>query len=503
MALGHELRDYQKAAISNLRSSLRSGKRRPVLQMPTGAGKTATAGAIINMAREKGHGVIFCVPAISLVNQTVESFERDGIFDIGVMQAFHERTNYSAPVQVASIQTLMRRQIPETGLVIVDEAHVQFKFLHKWFAELSEKGIPVIGLTATPWAKGMGKLYDDLVIGTTTQELIDKGYLSKYKVFAPAHPDLTGVKIVKGDYETKGLSRVMQEGTLMADIVSTWLEKGENRQTLCFGVDRAHAKKLQQQFIEAGVPTEYMDAFTEVEERETIAAKFASGEVKIVCNVGVLTTGIDWDVRCIILARPTRSEILYTQIVGRGLRTAEGKDHCLILDHSDSTLRLGFVSDIHHDKLDNGERNKAPVERKVKLPKACPKCAFIKPVGSRECPACGFKAEPVSKVETEVGELVELVHGGKAKASGWTREQKKTFYCELLGHARLKGYKDGWAYHAYKQRVGVGPAEKGYPIQPTAATLSWIRHLNIARAKQREKQNGLSNRSSTGARQVA
>lgn len=349
----------------------------------------------------------------------------------------------------------------------------------------------------------MGKLYDDLVVGTTTQELIDKGYLSKFRVYAPAHPDLTGVKIVKGDYETKGLSRVMQEGTLVADIVSTWLEKGEDRPTLCFGVDRAHAKKLQQQFLEAGVPTEYMDAFTEVEEREEIAAKFASGEIQVVCNVGVLTTGIDWDVRCIILARPTRSEILYTQIIGRGLRTAEGKDDCLILDHSDTTLRLGFVSDIHHDKLDNGEKNRNPLERKIALPKACPKCAFIKPPKTRECPACGFAAQPVSKVETQSGELMELTRDGRPKASKWTREQKRVFYCELLGHARLKGYKDGWAYHAYKQRIGVGPAEKGFPLQPTAATLSWIRHLNIARAKQREKTNGLSNRSNASQGQVA
>lgn len=501
--LGHKLRDYQEAAIRNLRASLRSGKRRPVLQMPTGAGKTATAGAIINMAREKGHSVIFCVPAISLVNQTVESFENDGIFDIGVMQAFHERTNHMAPVQVASIQTLMRRQVPDAGLVIVDEAHVLFKFYAKWFAELSEKNIPVIGLTATPWSKGMGKLYDDLVVGTTTEELIDRGYLSKFKVFAPSHPDLTGVKIVKGDYETSGLSRIMQDKTLVADVVSTWLEKGENRPTLCFGVDRAHAKMLQQQFLEAGVPTEYMDAFTKVEEREAIASKFASAEIRVVCNVGVLTTGIDWDVRCIILARPTRSEILYTQIIGRGLRTAEGKDYCLILDHSDTTLRLGFVSDIHHDKLDDGEKNRAPVERKVALPKACPKCAYIKPPKVRECPACGFVAQPISVVETQSGELYELSMDGRAKTKKWTREQKRAFYCELLGYAQLKGYKSGWAYHAYKQRIGVGPADQGYPIQPTPATMSWVRHLNIARAKQREKQNGLRNGSTSGERQVA
>ena len=294
----------------------------------------------------------------------------------------------------------------------------------------------------------------------------------------------------------------MQGGTLVADIVSTWLEKGENRPTLCFAVDRAHAKKLQQQFLNAGVTADYMDSFTEVEEREEIAARFASGETKVVCNVGVLTTGIDWDVRCIILARPTRSEILYTQIIGRGLRTAQGKDYCLILDHSDTTLRLGFVDEIHHDKLDMGEKNKAAVEKKAPLPKACPKCSFIKPIKTRQCPACGFVAEIVSKVESEKGELTELTRDGKSTAKSWTREQKRVFYCELLGHAKQKGYKDGWAYHAYRERMGVGPAEKGYPLQPTAATLSWIRHLNIARAKQREK-NGLRNGSNARQGQVA
>ena len=499
----HQLRDYQEEAIAALRQSLRSGKRRPVLQMPTGAGKTSTAGAIINMALKKGKKVIFCVPAISLVNQTVESFERDGILDIGVMQAYHERTDNTAWVQVASIQTLMRRNVPECGLVIIDEAHVSFKFYEKWFQQLNEKNVPVVGLTATPWARGMGRLYDDLIVGTTTQKLIDLGYLSKFKVFAPAHPDLTNVKIVKGDYETKGLSEAMQEGTLVADIISTWLEKSENRPTLCFGVDRAHAKKIQQEFLAAGVATGYMDAFTDVNDREIIAKQFADGDLKIVCNVGVLTTGIDWDVRCIILARPTRSEILYTQIIGRGLRTANGKDNCLILDHSDTTIRLGFVTDIHHETLDSGDKRAASkFEKKEALPKPCPKCTYVKPPKSRDCPACGFKAEYVSKISTEEGELLEITANKKQNSLDWTQSAKSTFYAELLGHALLKGYKSGWAYHAYRQRFGVGPATKPTPISPSMATISWIKHLNIAKAKQREK-NELRNSSSASQRQVA
>jgi superfamily II DNA or RNA helicase len=502
MSQPHKLRDYQEAAIANIRSSLRSGKRRPVLQMPTGAGKTATAGAIINMAQEKGNRVIFCVPAISLVDQTVESFENDGIFDIGVMQAYHERTDHTAPVQVASIQTLMRRNIPNTSLVIIDECHVQFKFLENWFKELEEQKVPVIGLSATPWAKGMGKLYDDLIIGTTTQKLIDEGYLSDYKVFAPSHPDLKNVKIVKGDYDTKGASDAMQKGTLVADIVSTWLEKGEDRPTLCFCVDRAHAKKVQQQFLSAGVEAEYMDAFTEREDRNAIAKRFADGDVRVVCNVGVLTTGIDWDVRCIVMARPTRSEILYTQIIGRGLRTAPGKDYCLILDHSDTTLRLGFVSDIHHDSLDDGSNKKAKVEKKPRLPKECPKCAYLKPVGVRQCPQCGFVAEVVSKVESEAGELLEYTRDGKPLAKSWTVAQKNMFYAELLGYCRQRGFKDGWAYHAYRERVGKGPPEKVIAMPPSPATLSWVKHRNIVKAKQREK-NELRSGSGTSKRQVA
>lgn len=500
MSQAHELRDYQSEAISNLRSSIRSGKRRPVLQMPTGAGKTATAGAIINLAREKDNNVIFCVPAISLVDQTVESFERDGIFDIGVMQAYHERTDPTCPVQVASIQTLMRRQIPKASLVIIDEAHVMFKFTAKWMEEW--KDVTFIGLTATPWAKGMGKLYDDLIIGTTTQKLIDEGYLSDYKVFAPSHPDLKNVKIVKGDYDTKGASDAMQKGTLVADIVSTWLEKGEDRPTLCFCVDRAHAKKVQQQFLSAGVEAEYMDAFTDREERNAIAKRFADGDVRVVCNVGVLTTGIDWDVRCIIMARPTRSEILYTQIIGRGLRTAPGKDYCLILDHSDTTLRLGFVSDIHHDALDDGTKKQTKVEKKPKLPKECPKCAYLKPPGIRQCPQCGFVAEIVSKVESEAGELLEYTRNGKLLAKEWSVSQKNAFYAELLGYCRQRGYKDGWAYHAYRERIGKGPPEKVIAMPPSPATLSWIRHRNIVKAKQKEK-NELRNSAKSSIGQMA
>ena len=487
------LRDYQLDAISKLRQSLQAGSRRPVMQAPTGAGKTIIAAAIVEMARDKGKKVLFCVPALSLINQTVERFEERGIYEIGVIQAMHERTDYTQPVQVCSVQTLNRRSIPKADLVIIDEAHVSFKFYHEWFNDPEWKNVPFIGLTATPWAKGMGKIWDDLIICTTTQDLIDLGHLSDFKTFAPSHPDLSKVKTVAGDYDLKGLGEAMDKNTLVADIVSTWLEKGKGLPTILFAVNRAHAQNLKKQFEMFGVKAAYMDAYTDLEERQAIAKQFADGDVEVVCNVGVLTTGVDWDVRCIILARPTKSEILYTQMIGRGLRTANGKDHCLILDHSDTTLRLGFVTDIHHDELDDGKKKQAKKqEKKERLPKECPKCAFLKPVGVRKCPVCAHEPEPYADIDHRAGELLELTKERKQLAKDWSFEQKQQFYRELIGYTQIKGFKKGWAYWSYKDRFGVAPSNRfdDGGVIPSDATMAWVRHRNIAKAKAKEKENG-------------
>jgi len=485
-----ELRDYQAETIVKLRQSLATGHRRPCVQAPTGAGKTVIAAAIINMALAKYKRVMFVVPMLSLIDQTVLRFQDAGINDIGVMQGNHEMTDPRQPVQVCSMQTLMRRDLPDVDLVIVDEAHVQYKFLIDWIGMEAWSKIPFVGLTATPWARGMGKVWDDLIIATTTSVLIEKGVLSDFKVYAPAHPDLTGVRTRMGDYAENDLAKAMNKPKLVADIVSTWIEKASDRPTICFAVDCMHAKHIQQQFEAANIAAGYMDAYTDREERAAIVRQFEAREIKVICNVGVLTTGFDSDVRCIILARPTRSEILYTQMIGRGLRKAPGKDHCLILDHSDTTLKLGFVTDIHHDALDDGERKRAVPEKREALPKECPKCAYLRPPKVRTCPACGFEATPVNTVESEMGELYELTREKSIRATEWPIERKQAFWSELLLHAHMRGYKRGWAYWAYRHRMNVGPANSlqerlAQYISP--ATEAWIRHYNILKAKQREK----------------
>jgi len=485
--MNRDLYPHQVDALNMLRAALAAGKRRPVLQLPTGAGKTLTATAIVEGARRKGNAVVFTVPAIELVDQTVKTFGAEGIDQIGVIQADHILTDWRKPVQVASVQTLaLRQQLPPAAVVIVDEAHRTYRVIERWMADRPD--LIFIGLSATPWARGMAWHWDALLIPTTMSKLIDDGYLAPFRVFGPSEPDLSSVRTVAGDYDEGQLADVMGEPKLTADIVATWLRQGENRPTLCFAVDRAHARKLQDEFQAAGMPCAYIDGYTEKPEREAIRNAFHYGQVKVVVNVGVLTTGIDWDVRCLILARPTKSEILFVQIVGRALRPAPGKVDALILDHTGTTQRLGFVTDIHHDLLDDGKPRTSRGSRKTveRLPGKCPSCSYLKPAGVHKCPSCGFAPERQSPIEAREGELVQL-RGAAKKPS---RPEMQKFWSGLLWYCETRGYKRGWASNQYREKFGVWPRSlHDVSTPPDATCRGWVVAAQIRYRKGREKRD--------------
>ena len=453
------IRPHQEAAIALLRESIRRGHRRPLLQIPTAGGKTYVASLIIKSALGRSKRVLFLVDAISLVDQTVNAFYDADLHGISVIQSDHIMQDWSKPLQIASIQTLQRRKVmPPAQLVIVDEAHRQ----NAWLQEIMESDewadVPFIGLSATPWSKGLGNFYDDLIIPCTMQELIDKGYLCGFRAYAAAHPNLAGVKTVAGDFHEGQLAEVMGDNVLIADIVRTWKLRGEGRPTIAFCVDRAHAMKVKLRFEQAGVPWGYIDAFTPREERAVIRRQLDDGEIKGVSNVGCLTTGVDWRLGCIILARPTKSEILYVQMIGRGLRVNEGIPDCIILDHSDTTQRLGFVTDISHPTLCTAKKGEkqAPAPKPA-TPKECPKCSFLKPAKVQECPACGFKPERTSKLEEAEGELVQITKGkGKGKAAP-TREQQQSWLAQLNTIAGTRTYAPGWPAQIFKRKFGHWP----------------------------------------------
>lgn len=489
MKLLHKtIRPHQQKALDMLRQSIGRGNKRVVLQLPTGAGKTYVASQIVAGARARGKRVCFTVPLISLVDQTIAAFEAEGIHEIGVIQSSHHRTDLSQPVQIGSMQTMTRRGVPEADIVIVDECHLQFKLVPAWMRDNPRRVF--IGLTATPWTRGMGDIWDDLVKPVTMQELIDAGYLSPFRVFAPSHPDLSKVKTLAGDYHEGQLAEVMGESVLIADVVDTWLQRAKGLPTLVFAVNLAHAEKIQAAFQARGIPFGYCDANVDLAERQHLFNQMKRGDLAGIVNVGTLTTGVDADVRCIVLARPTQSESLFVQMIGRGLRTAPGKDYCLILDHSDNHARLGFVTSISHSKLLSG-KEKAPKprenEKPEQTPRECPSCGVIKARGA--CPACGFEPKRQSEIEFEDGELVEIT-AGKEKKREYTMAEKAEFHAGLLWLAHSRGRKIGWAAHKYREKFGVWPvgeAKHAKPKPPSDEVKAHVLASDIRYSKRRGK----------------
>lgn len=463
-----ELRPHQVQALSMIRASAGKGNKRIVCQMPTGAGKTVTAAKLILAALAKGNSAIFTAPAISLIDQTVTAFEAEGIGHIGVMQANHPRTDRTAPVQVASVQTLAKRDIPEASLVIVDEVHIRSEVIDRLMDERPD--VFFIGLSATPWAAGMGLRWQSLVVPVTIAELIEAGYLSQFTAYAPDVPDLSGVKVRAGEYVESALEAVMGEAKLMGNVVHTWLHRGGARPTLCFAVNRAHAARLAAEFEREGVATAYVDAHTDMAERTFINERFRAGEVKIICSVRTMTTGVDLPVSCIIDAAPTQSEMLHVQKIGRGLRVNPGSEDLVILDHAGNSLRLGLVTEIAHTTLCTkrpGEKAeaKAPPE---KLPKPCTACGVLH-IGMT-CPACGHERKPSGKVATAEGSLVELTPSKPRD----TMADKQAFWSMALWLDRERAKGGKLAKGLYKGRFGVWP--KGLIDAPRPADAAFLNY---------------------------
>ncbi len=489
------LRPHQAQSLDGLRDALRTGARRVVLQAPTGFGKTVVGAHIVAGVRQRSKRITFAVPSLGLVDQTVERLCENGLdlADIGVIQSDHPLKRPHAPIQVATAQTLTRRELPITDVVVVDEAHLRFDVYDRWMAESPEKIF--VGLTATPWAKGMGRTWQRLVKSISLMELIRQGYLSPFRVFAPSHPDLTGVKTIAGDFHEGQLAERMNKPQLVADVVSTWIDKGEERPTLCFATGVKHARAIRDRFAEFGVGVAYVDADTPRTERDAIGRSLAAGHVKVVVNIGTLTTGIDWDVRCISLARPTKSEILFVQMIGRGLRTADGKSDLLIFDHSDTHQRLGFVTDIDHDELDDGTPKKSVAgkarEKETPLPSCCPSCVALMPVGERVCGECGHVMPVREPVSVEDGTLTEFKGKGKPKRKkdALAELPKAEVYAQLLFVQAERGRSSGWVAHAYREIYDVWPRgmDQVLPKEPTWEIRQFVRAKDIRYAKGRAK----------------
>lgn len=470
------LRDYQVRTDAQIREAFRQGHRRIMVQSPTGSGKTKLATHLSNNAVGQGKSVCFVVPYISLIEQTYRAFEDAGMHHLSVIQGDSPWYDATAPVQIASIDTLSRRKVFVTcDVVIYDEAHIQKQHIYNWMD--ARPDTVFLGLSATPWSKGLGKHWDTLVIGSTVNQLIEQGYLSDFVVYAPSVPDLEGLKANRnGDYKEKDLSPRVNEPKIVGEIVDSYLKHHGDGKTILYAVNRLHAKTCMEAFKRRGISAEYADAFTSIEEREAIADRVQSGETEVVCNVGIFVAGVDWDIRCVILATPSKSEIKVMQCIGRGLRRAEGKERLVILDHAGIHVEpygIGFVTDIYRTSLDETEKGE---QERIVLPKTCSECGAVRK--GLKCKECGHEIKPPKgTMLNKQGQLVEI------KTPKHTPQEKEDIWAQLQFVANEKGYKRGWVYHTCQEMCGVPKNQNVAPKPPGLKVKNFLKHKAIRYAK--------------------
>lgn len=447
------LRHYQAKGIQGLRDGFKLGKKKGLLWLATGGGKTHCFSYMMIEAVQKKLRCLMIVRGRKLVDQASKRLFHEEVTH-GVLMAGHWNYRPTAPIQVASIDTLIaRRMRPKADLIVIDEAH---QAISKGYTEFL-KDYPnafVVAVTATPYSlKSMRHIADFIVHPISISELIDMGFLVPPRYFAPSAPNMAGVKVSKstGDYVTDELANLMDKSSITGDIVSHWKKLGENRPTICFAVNVAHSQHLAEQFRQAGIAAVHCDADTPENEREVYIKKAESGEIKVICNVGIFCTGVDIPaLSCIIMARPTKSYNLYVQQAGRGTRIFEGKKDFILLDHAGNVTRHGFITDEPEPNLDG----KKEVESTGPTPKTCKQCFAI--TEKFPCPLCSWSPPAIERSEIEhvPGELKEIQ--GPSQLERYQCER----FCEEQLEKCLKTGRSVWsAFYKTKEEFGE-PAAK-------------------------------------------
>ena len=487
------LRPLQAKMMEELRAAFRDGYRSIMLYGPTGFGKTELAIALMNATGQKGNRSAMVLDRILLCNQTSERLQKYSI-DHGVLQAGHWRYRPGELIQVCSAQTLEARgSFPGLNLMIVDEAHAQRQQTIDFIKNNPQ--VRVIGLSASPFTKGLANSYEHVVSTTTTRELVDLGWLAPLKVFVAHEIDMSGAKKVAGEWSQK---EATERGIkITGDIVSEWIKKthevfGGPRKTIVFCAGVAHGADLSQKFAEAGynfISISYKD---DDDFKRDVVEDFAKPDTQIhgLIATDILTKGFDVpDVMIGVSARPfSKSFSSHVQQMGRVMRPYEGKSFALWLDNSGNYLRFRDQwEDLYENgvsKLDDGaeKAKKEPTDKEKEAAK-CPVCGHLWPGGSDTCLHCGHVRPRRNEVMDIPGEMVEL--DGASKKQLYTSEFREQFYKELIGYFRSTGKNDGRAYYLYKDKFGVAPAWKKEPLPPSIDVINYVRHANIAFAKRR------------------
>lgn len=457
---------------------------------------TEMAMALLVAASDRGNRAAMLLDRVVLCDQTSQRLDKYGL-DHGVMQSGHWRYRPYERIQVCSAQTIEKRgSFPGLKLLIVDEAHQTRKQTAEFIK--SNPDIRVVGLSATPFAEGLGQIYTNVVSSISTSELVKIGRLCPLRVYIAKEIDMSGAKRVAGEWSQKDASE--RGRAIVGDIVAEWVAKthevfGGPRKTVVFCAGVEHGASLSKKFAEAGynfVNLSYMD---DDDYKRQAIADFSRKDTQIhgLIATDILTKGFDVpDVMIGVSARPfSKSLSSHIQQMGRVMRSCEGKEFGLWLDHSGNYLRFKEDWDEVYahgvSELDKGEKAKKEKTEKEKEAAKCPKCGLLWPADTDSCPACGHIRHRRNAVDSLPGVLTALGDNSVIGASeSHERAERQRWHAELLAIEVLRGYKQGWASANYKDRFGAWPPRINVPEPSPVVSRdvkAWVRAKAVAFAK--------------------
>lgn len=446
------LRPYQQQMIDETRAHFKALRKRVLLTLPTGGGKTALASRMLHGARDKGKRVWFCVHRRELIRQVSEAFAREGLAHSIVGADWP--TDRHAMAQICSIPALAKRYktLPPPDMIVWDECH---HLASKSWSALC-KAFPSayhVGLSATPArldGRGLADYFDQMVRGPTVAELIEQKYLSRYRLFAPSTVDTSGLHRRMGDFVTAESEALMNKPKITGDAISHYRKHCDGARAIVFCASIDHSRAVSKQFNEAGIPSLHIDGKSAM--RDEMVDDFKAGKVRILCNVDLFGEGFDLPaIEAAILLRPTMSLTLYMQQVGRALRPYPGKEQAIILDHVGNSVLHGLPDDDREWTL-TGDVVKASKKNEVPAPRICPKCFGASRSGSQRCSICGepFPVEAREIVQVD-GELAEI-EVARQRREARVQQAKADSLEGLRELAKLRGYNERWAEHVYAAR---------------------------------------------------
>jgi superfamily II DNA or RNA helicase len=335
--MNYELRPHQTIVLNEIRERLTKKKKRILVSAPTGFGKTILAYEIAKNAIAKGKKVLFTNHRIALAKQSFDKFRN---LNPSLLQGSNKDfENYN--LLVATLQTLIDTEIETPDIVIFDEVHYGYEnnLIQSVFKKFTNAIF--IGLSATPIDDNGFILsgFDAIVDNYQTKDLIDIGFLTPFRCFAPMSATLPKKE---ADFTESELEESIVKFDFTKSIVKNYKKLGENRKFICFAVNKKHCLELKKVFEFHNINTEIIDADTSTKDRERSIYDLQKGYLQGLISIEILTAGFDEpSVSCVIMATATKSWKKYIQCAGRGIRLlghtidesiTNGKPDCIFLD---------------------------------------------------------------------------------------------------------------------------------------------------------------------------